>query len=291
MAFLMHIGFDNTHRLSRKCYLFEYRGVRFRLVQNKSREYSDHLLTIIPENDLAARARVFSAASEFGSALGWENGGRIAVWECGGRGCPDNYSLRNAKPNIFTFRRIPFSGNVIGCGINRIPHIQTKSQRIALGLFREANASNNDYLSFLFFWQVLEVDGRDAKGFIDKTFRRNRDRLRINSSDINNLPLGGRSLGQYLSDDCRHSIAHIKRKPGKKELDLDNFDERIRLTLSTRVIKSFAEYYIRQVLNLTDFLYLVRRKRGDFPIFADLQMLRNNRFEKAYPPLRRKNRL
>jgi len=50
-----------------------------------------------------------------------------------------------------------------------------------------------------------------------------------------------------------------------------------------------AEKIEESELNI--FKDLVRRKRGDFPIFADHQMLRNNHFEKAYLPLRRKNQL
>jgi len=55
-----------------------------------------------------------------------------------------------------------WTGHSVGYDINRIPEIETEEQRDALVLFREASSSNNDYLAFLFFWQVIEI----GKGMI-----------------------------------------------------------------------------------------------------------------------------
>jgi hypothetical protein len=37
MPYLMHIAFDNSRRLPRHIYYFEYAGVRFKLIQNEAR--------------------------------------------------------------------------------------------------------------------------------------------------------------------------------------------------------------------------------------------------------------
>ena len=283
MAYLMHIAFDNTRRLQRKRYLFEYRGVRFKLVQSNPRKWADHLLTIVPQDNLSAREQAFSAASEFLSALAWENGADVAVWEAGSCGWPDDRPLQKAEPNIFVFPRIPFRGNVVGHNLTRIPWVKNEAQRIALALFREARASNNDYLSFLFFWQVLEVCGGSPEGFVDKVFRKPRARLRIDQFYLDRLPLNGRTLGHYLRDDCRDAIAHIRRKPGRKKLDLDKPDERMRLAISTRVVEAFARYCISDVLGLTEHVDLVRPRKGGFPSFVDRQKVLNGDFRLAYP--------
>lgn len=153
MAYLMEMCFDNSCRLARKQYLFEYRGVRFKLVQDNPRKYADHLLAIVPDANSPQHERAFSAGCEFMSALGWQNRARVAVWEAGGSGIPDGFDLSDADPRFFTFPRVPFGGNIIGCDLARLPHIQTDEQRIALALFREANSSNSYYLSFLFYWR------------------------------------------------------------------------------------------------------------------------------------------
>jgi hypothetical protein len=266
----MSIALDNSRRLNRKNYLFEYKGVRFKLVQDNPRRWSDHLLTILPGADPAKEEGVFATAAEFASALNWENGPCVAVHYAGGRGWSAELPLTQAVPSIRTFPRIANVGIMCGCELTSIPYIRTRDQRVALGLFREANSSNNEFLSFLFYWQVLEVVGGDPVGFINKTLTRDRRHLRFSQSDLDSLPLASRSLGNYLLDDCRHAIAHIKRKPGKKTVDIDGWKERVRIIQSTRVIEAFARFYIGKILGLSDNLYLVRRTRSDFPVFADL---------------------
>lgn len=283
MAYLMQISFDNTKRLERKRYLFQYKGIRFKLVQNNPRKWSDVLLTIVPERDRSGREKAFAAAAEFLSALAWEHGASSGVWEAGGGNWPDNLPLNRAQPTIYTFPRIPFRGNVVGYTLYRIPHIQTKLQRIALALFREARASNNDYLSFLFFWQVMDVKDVQPESFIDEAFARRREWLSVHQSDVERLPLAGRSMGEYLLDDCRHAIAHIKRWRGRKSLDLDKPNERMRLAISTRVVQAFAEHYIHHELAFAEPMYLVRPRRGGFPVFLEGKALHCGAFKMAYP--------
>ena len=134
---------------------------------------------------------------------------------------------------------------------------------------RETGASNNDYLSFLFYWQVMETGGSNAEGFVNKTYRRQPRQLGLASRDISRSPLRGRPLGEYLRDECRDAIAHIRRKPGKRKLELDRTEERYRVSTSTRVAKAFAEYYIRETLKLQHKLYLMRKGRRGFPTYVD----------------------
>jgi hypothetical protein len=137
------------------------------------------LLTIVPANDHAAEERAFGAAAEFASALAWENGARVAVWLSGTASLSDDYPLSKAEPNIFSLPKIPPSGTVRGFDLTRLPDVQTEEHRLALALFREATASNNDYLSFLFYWQVLTIDGgQKLEHFVDNTYRKQRASLR-----------------------------------------------------------------------------------------------------------------
>jgi hypothetical protein len=283
MTYLMHIALDNSRRLNRKSYLFEYKGVRFKLAQDDPREWSDHLLTIIPQNDQVRESVVFATASEFASCLNWQNGACVGVHYAGGRGYPDDASLSEAIPSIRTFPRIANRGLVYGFDLTQLPLVRTQAQRVALALFREANSSNNEYLSFLFYWQTLEVDGGDPVGFVNKTLSRQSSHLGYSRDDLARLPLAGRSLGKYLLDNCRHAIAHIRRKPGAKTIDFDQLEDRVRIVLSTRVVREFARFYIREVLNLSEKLYLVRQTSRSFPVFADLSKPENVGFKLAYP--------
>lgn len=161
MPYLMELAFDNDRRLLRKNYLFEYKGVQFKLIQNNPKKWSDHLLTILPHDNEEEQQRVFSIASEYISALAWQNRARMTLRPSGGCGWSSDKRLSRARPRVRIFPNIPIGGQVNGYGISEIPKIETEQQRIALTHYREARASNNEFLSFLFYWQVLEVEGKN----------------------------------------------------------------------------------------------------------------------------------
>jgi hypothetical protein len=271
MAYLMNIGFDNSLRLCRNVYYFEYKGIKYKLIQNNRLKWCDVLLTIITgaynkkKNDDA-----YVVASEFLSALSWQNGSMIKLRHSGGGGVPDNYKLRNAKPVIRDFPKIPFIGHHTGYDICTIPKIETEEQRTALILLREASSSNNEYLSFLFFWQVLETEKGHASEWIDETYKNNHNKINLYKADIDNISLKGKSLGHYLYDDCRNTIAHIMRKGGgKRRLELDTPEENVRISRCTNIIRAFALFYIENKLKLQKKMYLVRKNGRGFPTFVD----------------------
>lgn len=288
MAFLMNIAFDNTVRLQRRTYLFEYKDFRFKLVQGDPRRHHDHLLTILPRWDSPERNRAFSVAAEFVSALAWQSGAAMTLWDSGGAGWRNHRPLRSAKPTIFGFPQVPNRGYTIGGTLISIPHVQTNEQRVALSLFREACASNIRYLSFLFFWQSMEVLGTKPHDFIERVMKNDRHQVPLDDSWFDRLPLSGRTIGEYLEDDCRHAIAHIKRRPGKKVLDLDSWDEHLRFAISVEVVRALSQAYIRHRLGMVETLTLVRPRSGGFPRFADKATRATGRYKIAYPsrPLR-----
>lgn len=268
MPYLMEISFDNDRRLKRKYYLFEYKGIRFKLIQDSPRKWADHLLTILPNGNEDEKEQAYSVASEFLSALGWQNWARVAVWECGGRSWHKEWPISRARSSMRTYPRIPFGGSIVGYNIDSIPKIETEEQKIALTLYREARASNNNYLSFLFYWQVLETGGTNAEGYVNNVQKKQPRELQWVAKDIANLPLCGRRLGEYLRDEGRDAIAHIRRNPGKKKLELDKTKEQHRISTNTRIIQRIAEYYIKNHLNLDKQLYLKRRGNRGFPTFV-----------------------
>lgn len=279
----MHIGFDNSMRFFRNTFYFRYKDVRFKLIQNDQRKWCDVLLTIVKSmDDWQEQDRVFSIASEFLCALSWQNESRVTICDLGGPSVPENFRLRSAKCRFFSFPKIPFGGYITGFDLTKIPHIETENQLEALHLYRDGMSSNHDYLSFLFFWQILEIGCANPMGWIDKTLKRNRNRLGVSNEEIGRLPLNGRSLGNYLKDDCRNAIAHIRRKPGKTKLRLDTPSDLIRIARSTGIMKEFARFYIKNNLKLVKFLHLVRRKGREFPTYADEEFLRNNFCKLAY---------
>jgi hypothetical protein len=285
MAGLMFIGFDNSWRLRRNIYYFEYRSVRFKLIQNNCRKWQDVLITILSDfHDASIRDKIYAIASEFLCALSWENKSRVTIQNLGSRSCPNNQRLRKTKCQFFDFPRIAFPGHYAGIGydISSLPHIETDEQRTALLLYRDALSSNNNYLSFLFYWQILEVGGTNAIGWTDKIIRKRPPQLKLSRHDIQSLPSGTTSVGNYLYNDCRCAIAHIRRKPGERKLLLDSASDAARVAVSTRIVKDLAELYIENHLGLTRRLWLVRKNSRAFPVYVDEEDMRRHGFHLAY---------
>jgi hypothetical protein len=288
MMMLLQIAVDNSHWLSRKSYLFEYEGTRFKMISSRAPQRpANMLLSLVPAGDERAEATVFARAGKFLSALAWENGGCVGLSIAGSASWPDDRPLSKAVPNLLPTTRIsPLSA--LGFSMNQIANIKTESQRRALALYREAGFSNNDYLALLFYWQILEVEGRSAEKFVDYAIGKQRQQLRISDEYIQNLPRGRRSYGQYFWDDCRSAIAHITRSKGRRQIDFDVRALRVEFSYGVHVIRAIAHYYIRGPLNLNEHLYLVRPRSRGFPVYVDTAGLRKvgHRFAYRAPRLR-----
>jgi len=284
----MHICFDNSSRLQRRIYYFEYRGVRFKLIQNKLGKWSDVLLTITPLNDRSAQEDSYSAAGEFLSAFSWHNSSNVSLSSCGGIGRPKSFKLRQATCHIFTYPKTSFSRYSFGYQISPIPEVENEDQRLALALFREARSSNKLFLSFLFYWQVMEVGGGEPIGWINKVYYASPRKIHIDRDTIKQLPLAGQKLGNYLYDHWRNAIAHIRRRRGRKTFVFDVEEENRRLAIATIIVERFSEYYIREALKLQKRLHIVRKGGGRFPVFVKEVSLRAGYWVPAYPEIVRR---
>lgn len=266
----MQICFNNSARLSKKQYYFEYKGIKFKLIQNNPKKWSDVLISIIDTHfappPLNIQEHIFLNASEFLSALSWQHNSLVKIWSGGGMGTNKKLTLRNAKCNVFDFPKISCAGNTGSYNIDMIPFIENDIQRDALYLYREALSSNNIYLSFLFYWHILELKGNSKTiGWINKTINKNLNNVRIPNHYFADLNLNSKELGNYLYDDCRNAIAHINRPKDKTTLKFDLLSDSRRITISKSIIEILAHYFILTELKLKKIFYL-DNKLG-FPVF------------------------
>ena len=139
MAYLMHIGFDISTKFWNNIFNFEYKSIRYKLIQINNKKYHDVLLTITPdENDQKAIDNVYKIASEYVCALSCEQDAFAKVKYLDGRGRNSPFNLRRAKCSIFGFHEIPFRRYIGKYDITRLPEVENEQQRGALILFREA---------------------------------------------------------------------------------------------------------------------------------------------------------
>lgn len=282
-SYLLHLSLTNHARLARSTYLMEYRGIQFKLIQEPGWKWADHLLTIVPDSSPQVQQQAFEIGQSLVNLLSWELRSPMQLSHAGGRSCPAGMRLSQVRPSIRAFPEIPFCGNFVNNSPSIIPAVDTEQQRLALGLFREARASNNDYLAFLFYWHVIETGKENGERVVDRILAANR--LRSAPADIARLSLGKRSLGEHLREDVRNAIAHINRYSGRKALELSNLSERNEMSAAARVAREIAQVYMETELGIGKRkLYLMRKGRGGFPMYVDLAKEANPwRWKDAYP--------
>lgn len=292
MAYLMHIGFDNSDIFWKNIFYFEYKGIKFKFIQDKRKKWSNVLITIIKgQNNSIEENRVYSIASEYLSALAWENNSVMKVWPSRnyGAGISEDTKISKARRVFFEFPKSPFYGYTYGVDFQRIPKIENEMQKNALILYREARSTNNDYLSFLFFWQILEIGYKGGPtNWINKIWRNNQGELRNNIKyDIEKTSMGSKKIGEYLYHDCRTAISHLYTlRNGIKKIKIDSLDDAIRMMRGRRIIQEFARFYIENELNLPKRLYLVRKSKNGFPVYLDEgyhnKLVSNTFYREAY---------
>jgi hypothetical protein len=264
----MHISFDNTRRLALDEYYFIYKSVTFRLIQDDPAKHPDVLLTIIPQGDKAVEEHAYGQASEFLSALSWRNESEILVRHGGGYTVPENYTIHQIRRTNYDLPRLQMAGKMVlpKPSITPIPCIRTPEQRTAMTLFRDGRSTNHVYLSFLLYWQIMEVGGTKASVWVDKAHRKHSRDLHIDDY-LKRLNLGGRSLGEYLDKDCRDSLAHIRRKPGKVSFSPDNAQDNKRIAISTAVVRNLSRFYIEEHLKVRELMYAIKATDQSLPEF------------------------
>lgn len=297
MSYLMQIEFDNTNFFWKNIFYFEYKDKKFKFIQNKRNKWSNVLITIIKgqrQNNSVEENRTYNIASEYLSALTWEHNSIMKVWHSDNysMGIPEEIRLSNAKVRRVFFRfqkSLYYYGYTYGSDFQIIPKVENEKQRNALILYREARSTNNDYLSFLFFWQVLEIGYKGGPiNWINKTWRSKQSKIKDSIKyDVEKISMGSKKIGEYLYQDCRTAIAHLYTlKKGIKSIKIDSLDDNIRFMRGRRIIQEFAQLYIKNELNLQKKLFLVRKSKNSFPVYLEEEyynkIVNNNFYREAY---------
>lgn len=283
MPYLLHFSLSSQARLARPWYLIEYNGIRFKLVQQNEWRWADLLLTIVPTASESDRQNAFQAAQEFVNLLSWQLHAPMQLVYSGFRSCLPETRIAEVNPSILTYPRVLFNGNFVNNSPSFVPALDTEHQKLALGLFREALASNNDYFSFLFFWHVLE-SGRECGDIVAERIIRDHPIYGLDG-DVAELSLGCHTLSYHLKENVRNAIAHIRRKSNRRPITLSSLKERYEIAASSRIVRKIAEKYIKHELHIgSRRLYLMRKGRSGFPKYIDPSLEVNPwKWKMAYP--------
>lgn len=141
-----------------------------------------------------------------------------------------------------------------------VANIENDVQSNLVSLFQQAYNNENVYFRVLFFWHALVYPNQDeqtAIDYINENINRVSD---FHHKHIQEKPLfsnNGKistSLGEYIYQGIRHSIAHIMRnKPFAVSLKIDDWEQLKHVGTVARILEDLARYRIEKHYNVKGF--------------------------------------
>jgi len=232
--------------------LFKFRGHEFRWISGEP-NHRECLFTVMGD----PKDAIFKAQRDcmlFLACLAWEYPGPYIPRFGGGPGVPYGTQLQDidwdwrksvgerACPLIPMWPQLP-----------SLPSLETPHQETALGLFREAMASESVLYRYLCFWNIINIPPRSpdqVKTWIDLTLTSQPHRFTmLKKAEVKRQQYG--SLGHYLDEECRDAVTHILRNdPGRTSLDPNNWADIHRIDEAAGILYNFVEVYVEQELGL-----------------------------------------
>lgn len=245
------IPIDLSIRLTEPYYLFSYKGTDYKLIPNKDSKWTDSLLVC---RDKRSESELFGKASEFLSLVAFRYDAETTIYP---GSFFDSKSLEDAHgwPNFK--KELPFQESMKA--IYLIPYIERNDQSEIVRIYRQANASNNIYLKFLFYWHTLvypsSSDNAGVK-WVNKICKEKMDddELRLAKEALKSIHKGSYSIGDFLKYEVRDAIGHIKRQDNTKyHLLLDNVEQLRQIYQIVSFVKQLSRYRIRTEFDLEQY--------------------------------------
>ena len=245
------IGIDTSIGFTKDEYLFqsEKKNIKCKYIPEYKTNKSDTLIATYLKNYSSAE-EIYNAVTEILSAFAFTRDCQMIFYSGFNLRGNNNINLMNNRCSYIA-RTTPVTEKMDY--FIYIPPITNPEQAVLVRLYRQANSNNNVYFRILFFWHVLvypSKDNNDGVKYINKLFAALPKEIShyqdtINQIKANHHILMSRfsSLGDYIKDGIRHSIAHIVRDmPDNNNLTLDTLEEERHLWDVARVLKAFCRY-------------------------------------------------
>jgi len=245
--------------MRKEFYYFIYKRTELKYTSTQGAQYAD-MLTSRTESQ-ASTDRIYSVMTEFLSAFAFDCDAEIIPEP--GMSTELNSTLARYTGGYQAHRRVPIQE--IMEEFYYIPPIRNEEQATLLRLYRQARSSRNVYLNILFYWHSLVFPSQNdsaAVDFVDNLCRDLPRNLTFISERIDRImdapifrPSSTKieSLGYYIRDGVRNSIAHIVRdRPDTQDIRLDLHSELRHLNDISDVLHHFSRYRLKNDFNINE---------------------------------------
>jgi hypothetical protein len=249
MSLFFSIAVHSSIRMERDVYYFIYKNMELKYT-SATRPRDTDMLTSRTASQTSTDD-IYSLMTEFLSAFAFVADAEIIPEP--GASTELNSTLARYTGGYSASRSVPIRERMNE--FHYIPPIHNEEQATLLRLYRQARSSRNIYLRILFYWHSLVFPSKDdlsAVDFVDKLCCNLPERLKYISEQIDRImdaPLFRppdteiESLGDYIRDGVRNSIAHIVRdRPGTQNIRLDLHSELRHLNDISRVLHQFSRF-------------------------------------------------
>ncbi len=269
MPYVMQVNFDSYWMLAKPSCVFRFRNREYRMLRGKgpqNRKEKDCILTILTNYDKEEESKIYRDIMIYYGCLSWEYHTPIIVGGGGGYGNSKKVSIRSVRRVDVSKRDLPIGVHYLSIG--RIPYVYTKDQEDAIGLYREAIASGSPFYKFLCLWNILNIPSRKSnlvKRWINDTTEKKKDKIFPNNH-INGLKAKKRDIADYLDEECRDAVSHVRRdSPQRTHIDPNDINDRFRIATSAYFLENLARLYIVDELKLDTAQFLFQFKNKSIP--------------------------
>ena len=251
------VAVDNSIGFTKKEYYFKYKGCEFKYVPQYASKDTDDLLCKVDKGK--SQGDMYELMTEFLSALAFDRDAKIIVHS----GLCAHVDLPLNKVNIRYSQKRSVNVEETMSDFYYIPPLRTKDQIQLARLYRQANSANNIYLKVLFYWHILVYPSTDESAAVDflDSLEHNlptditymNDTLTAIISKKIFLTAGkpNPSLGNYIKDSIRHSIAHIVREENYGvSLKIDSWEQESHLTNIADFLQKAAKHRLTTNFNM-----------------------------------------
>jgi len=265
--------FESSWRLKHPNVVFKFRNQVFKLFRGNKTSYMkikgfrnkkrfpamDCIATVADEplypNEVAKTALIYLGC------LSWEHKTKIVPRSPAGFGNsvairPD---LKNLTQLVSSRRNYWVTNEFLD--INQIPYCSTEEHLTAIGLYREAMATDSPYYKFLCFWNILSIRG-SANSWINQNLQKRApffsetQRKEINLKNI---------TGENFQENYRNAVSHIKRyDPTLTTINVNDPHDFSKFFIGASILEKLARYYVEEDLGMNQKLHLYPGKIKEY---------------------------